>query len=124
MASMTYQVKIGAYELTKLTKYEQERNKLFTDSDRNLSGDLKATFIGLFPKLLLEFGYMTEAEVKAVVTLLDAPSFNVSYWDSRLTDYNTGTYYAGDFRYPLFDKAKGLYAPWSVNLIPYNKKTY
>jgi hypothetical protein len=121
---MTYQVKIGSTELSKLKSFEVERNKLWTDADRNLSGDLKATFIGLFPKLVIEFGYMTEAEVKAVVLLLDPPSLNVSWWDSRLENYNAGVYYAGDYRYPLFDKEKGLYAPWSVNLIPYKKTTY
>lgn len=121
MASPTYLVKIGSTNLDKLTKFEVERNKLFTDSDRNLSGDLKATLIGVFPKLLLEFGYLEEAEVQVVTTLLEPASFSVSWWDSKTNGYKTGTYYAGDYRYPMFDKLKGLYAPFSVSLIPYSK---
>lgn len=121
MASPTYLVKIGSTNLNKLTKFEVERNKLWVDADRNLSGTLKATLIGVFPKLLLEFGYLTEAEVQAVVTLLEPASFNVSWWDSKTNGYKTGSYYAGDYRYPMFDKTKGLYAPFTVNLIPYSK---
>jgi hypothetical protein len=118
---MTYLVKIGGTELTKLTKYAVERNKLWSDSDRTLSGSLKGTLIGVFPKLLLEFGYLTESELKTIVGLLEPASFNVSWWDSRTGTYKVGVYYAGDYSYPLFDKAKGLYEPFGVNLIPYNK---
>ncbi len=118
---MTYQVKIGSTELTKLKKFAVEPNKLWSDADRTLSGDLKATLIGIFPKLLLEFTYMTEAEVKVVIGLLKPASFNVSWWNTDIADYSTGTYYAGDFNYPLFSKEKGLYEPWSVSLIPYSK---
>jgi len=121
---MTYQVQIGATQLTKLTKFEVQPAKLWKDADRNMSGDLQSTYIGTFPKLMLEFGYLSELELKVVLILLQPASFNVSYWESRTGTYKTGVYYAGDFSYPLFDKEKGLYAPWGVNLIPYKKITY
>lgn len=121
MATQTYLVKIGTTELQNLKSFTVERNKLWTDADRNLNGDLKATFVGVFPKLVLEFGYLTEAELKANVTLLDDPSFTVSWWDSEKTDYSSGSFYAGDFGYPLFDKEKGRYSPFKVSLIPYSK---
>ncbi len=116
----TYEVKIGTTTLA-LKGFEVERNKLWTDADRNLSGELKATFIGVFPKLKLEFGYLTEAQLKAILALLEPASFTVSWWDSFLGDYRVGTYYAGDFSYPYWHKSKGMYAPWSVNLIPFKK---
>jgi hypothetical protein len=120
--SLTYMVKLNSTELNDMLKgYTVERNKLWTEADRNLDGELKATFIGVFPKITLEFGYLTESTLKTVLGILEEPSFNVSWWDSEKGDYSTGTYYAGDFKYGLFDKADGRYEPWSVNLIPYTK---
>lgn len=118
----TYLVKIGS---TQLDGYIQnltiERNKLWTSADRNLAGDLKATFIGTFPKIVIEFGYLAETELKTVVGLLDTPSFSVSWWDSKAGDYKTGNFYASDYGYPVFDKSKELYEPFTVSLISYKK---
>jgi hypothetical protein len=114
-------VKIGATELSKVKTYQVERNKLFSDADRNLEGELITTFIGVFPKITVEFTYMTESELKTVLGLIEEPGFNVSWWDSKKGDYSAGVYYAGDFKYGLWDKTKGMYEPWSVNLIPYKK---
>lgn len=120
----TYLVKIGTTELDDyLTKdgIEVERSKLWTDADRNLNGDLKATFIGVFPKIKLEFTYLTEAQLKTVTGLLDASSFTVSWWNAKTTDYSSGTFYASDYSYPVFDKEKERYQPFGVTLIAFAK---
>jgi hypothetical protein len=120
----TYLVKIGS---TTLDGYLEsngltvERNKLWTDADRNLNGDLKATFIGVFPKLLLNFTYLTEAQLKTITGLLDPSSFTVSWWNAKIEDYTSATYYASDYSYPVFKKDKGTYEPFSVSLIPFSK---
>jgi hypothetical protein len=120
----TYLVKIGSTELDGYLKQNGlivERNKLWTDADRNLNGDLKATFIGVFPKLTLEFTYLTEAQMKTITGLLDDSSFTVSWWNSKIEDYTSATYYAGDYSYPVFNKEKGTYESWGVSLIPFSK---
>lgn len=119
---MTYTIKIGSTDISAYLKgYEVERNKLWTDANRNLNGDLKATFIGIFPKIKLSFTYLTESELKTVIGLLDAPSFSVNWWDSGTGNYGTDDYYSGDYSFPLFNKSKGLYESFEVNLIPYKK---
>jgi len=119
--SKTYEVKIGTTELSDLTKFEVERNKLFADADRNLAGDLKATFIGIFPKITIGFNYMTEAQVKTILGLLEPASISVTWWDSKSGTYKTGDFYASDPKPPYWSKEKGMYAPWEVNLIAYKK---
>lgn len=118
--SKTYEVKIGTTALT-LKGFEVERNYLWTDADRNLSGELKATFIGTFPKLILEFGHLTEAELKSLLGLLEPPPLTVEWWDSKSGSYKTGSYYAGDIKYPYWHKEKEMYAPFTVNLIPFKR---
>ena len=88
-----------------------------------MDGDLKAVRVGVFPKLMLEFGYLTEAELKAILALLEPATLSVTWWDTQAEDYDTANFYAGDLEYPYWSKSKGMYAPFSVNLIPYSKKT-
>ncbi len=121
--AIDYLVKINETELPKLRKYSATKPKLWKDAGRNLAGDLKTTFVGKFPKLLLEFGYLTATEVATVITLLDQPSFNVAWWDFATQTYKAGLFYAGDFSPELFDKDKELYAPFNVNLIAFRKLT-
>jgi hypothetical protein len=116
----TYEVKLETKEL-ELKSFEVQRSKLFSEAERNMAGDLKATFIGTFPKLILGFGYLEEAELKEILILLEEPSITVSWWDTKAGDYDSGEFYPADFQYPYFSKSRGLYAPFTVNLIPYSK---
>lgn len=119
---MTYTIKIGSTDISGYLKgYTVERNKLWTGSDRNMNGDLKATYIGVFPKIGLEFTYLSEANLKTVIGLLDGAVMSVTYWNSVTAGYKTANFYCGDFAYPIFDKSKGMYKPFNVNLISYNK---
>lgn len=119
--SLPYLVKINNTDLPKLKSFTVQRNKLWTDAGRNLAGDLKANFLGIYPKLLLEFTYTTKAEISTLIGLLDQPSFNVAWFDELTDLHKTGTYYAGDYEYPVFDKEKELYGTFTVNLIPFNR---
>lgn len=119
--SITDLVRINSTVLPKVRSYKVGRNKLWTDTGRSMSGELKATFVGIFPKLSIEFAPTTEEEMSTLTSLLDLPSFNVAWWDARTEGVKTGTYYAGDFEYGLFRKDIGLYDSFSVNLIPFRR---
>lgn len=121
MATKTYEVKIGSTELGNLSSFEVERNKLWSDADRNMAGELKAVFIGVFPKLKLNFTHLTASEVKSLIALLEPPVLSVSWWDASTETYKTGDFYAGDYTYKLIDDSKGLYESFTVSLIPYKK---
>ena len=115
----TYEVKIESTEL-ELKSFEVERNKLWSDAIGTWL-EVESHFVGVFPKLKLEFSYLTESELKTILELLEPASISVSWWDSKLGDYRTGDFYTGDFSYPYWNKKKGMYSPFTVNLIPYKK---
>jgi hypothetical protein len=121
MAFPTKFVRINGVDLPKLKSYKVQRNKLWTDAGRNMNGELRSTFIGIFPKIFLEFVNTTQAEISTLITLLDQASFTVSWWDELTDTMKSGTYYAGDFDYTVINKSKGLYEPFTVNLIPFTK---
>ena len=101
--AIDFLVKIDNTELPQLKKFKVGRNKLWADAERNMAGELRSTFIGIFPKLSLEFAAMTPEDLRTLIGLLDTPSFSVTWYDEYEQSTVTGTYYAGDYEYSLYN---------------------
>jgi hypothetical protein len=114
---------IDGTTVPKLKEYSVSREKLFAEAERNLEGSLKATFIGIFPKLELKFAPTTQAEMSTIISLLDPESIEVTWWDEATDTTKTGDFYAGSYPIPLLLKDRGIYNEFSVNLISYSKLT-
>lgn len=117
-------LKINGQNIPSLKSYKVGRNKLWKDADRNMNGDVRAVLIGIFPKIELEIGYTTQAEMSALTVLLDNAYFTVEYFDVRTQGTTTAQYYAGDYTPELSIKRKGLYKPMTVSLVPVSKRSY
>ena len=73
-------------------------NKLWSsDSGRNLAGTQTGTLIGIFPKVIVEFGKLTKAQMEVIVPILDAPRQTVSYYDPNKKTTVTMSTYSGDY---------------------------
>lgn len=118
-------IKIDGQTIPHIVSYNVERAKLWKDSNRNMSGDIRATLIGIFPKIKLEIGYTTQADMETLTQILDKDFFTVEWFDVRtggLTD--PINYYASDYGVELDSKSKGRYKPFSVNLVPVSRRKY
>ena len=112
-------LKINGKSVVGLKAYKVTRAKLYSDAGRNLNGGLSATFIGVFPKLELEIGgVLTKERVSELCGLLDQGFFNVEYYDPKPGIIRRGVYYASDYSVELLERQRGLYKPFTVNLIP------
>lgn len=112
-------LKINGRSVAGLKNYKITRAKLYSDTGRNLNGGLSATFIGVFPKLELEIGgVLTKERVSELCGLLDQGFFNVEYYDPKTGATKSGAYYASDYSVELLERQRGLYKPFTVNLIP------
>nr|DAQ29517.1 MAG TPA: hypothetical protein [Caudoviricetes sp.] len=112
-------LKINGRSVAGLKNYKITRAKLYSDAGRNLNGGLSATFIGVFPKLELEIGgVLTKERVSELCGLLDQGFFNVEYYDPKTGATKSGAYYASDYSVELLERQRGLYKPFTVNLIP------
>jgi hypothetical protein len=121
--AISYLVKIGNTQLPKIKGFKVQPNKLWVDANRNMAGNLISTYVGTFHKLIVDFSYTTKAEMSTLLNLLEESSFTVTWFDENTDSYKSGTFYAGDYEYSLFDKNKELYEPFTVHLIPFNKTT-
>jgi len=117
-------IKINGTVIPAIVNYKVGRNKLWKDADRNMAGEIRATLIGIFPKIELNVGVLTQDQVASITELLDSDYFEVEYFDVRVQGTTTANYYAGDYAIEMLDKARGLYKPFTVSLIPVAKRRY
>lgn len=117
-------VKIEDLTIPHLVSYKIGRSKLWKDSDRNMSGEVRATLIGIFPKIQMEIGYTTQEEMSQLTQLLDRDFFTVTWFDVRTQETFSADYYASDYDVELDSKSKGRYKPFSVSLVPVRKRRY
>lgn len=117
-------VKIDGVTIPHIVSYKIGRSKLWKDSERNMSGDVRATLIGIFPKIQIEVGYTTQEEMSELTALLDKAFFTVTWFDVRIQQTISTQYYASDYDVELDSKSKGRYKPFSVSLVPVSKRRY
>ncbi len=73
-------------------------NKLWgSDSGRNLNGDMVATLVGIFPKIVLQFRQLNKTELEIIVPILDAPRQSLTYYDPNKKQNVTMETYTGDY---------------------------
>ena len=73
-------------------------NKLWSsDSGRNLAGTQTGTLVGIFPKIILQFRRLTQAEFELIAPILDSQYQTVTYYDPFKKVSNTITTYTGDY---------------------------
>lgn len=117
-------IKINNTKIPSIVNYKVGRNKLWKDAERNMNGDVRATLIGIFPKIELNIGITTQSQLATIVSLLDKAYFDVTYFDVKIQGTTTARYYAGDYTVDMLSKTRGLYNPFTVSLIPVSKRRY
>jgi hypothetical protein len=64
---------------------------------RNLAGTFTGTFKGVFPKLILTFRKLNQAEMHLLAPYLDSPFQTTSYYDDNKGEQITINTYSGDW---------------------------
>lgn len=117
-------VKINGNVVPLIIQYKIGRAKLWKNADRNMDGDVRATLIGIFPKIQLQVGYTTQVQMSQLTQLLDLDYFEVEWFDVRIQATVKTKYYANDYDVELYSKKRGIYKPFNVNLVPVSKRRY
>lgn len=116
-------LRINGATIVGLKEYKVGYNKLWKDAERNMNGDVRASLIGIFPKLQLTFrDALDSGQIQQISGLLNLPYFDVSYYDPTTSGVVTAKYYSADFTVELLDKYRGLYKGFSVDLVPVSRR--
>lgn len=121
--STSYLAKIGTTDIPNIKGYAVQYNKLWTDAGRNMAGTLRATFTGIFPKIVIETAPMGEDDMATLVALMNVASFTLYFWDPETKTHKSGTYYSSDFDVSLLKKTDGIWDAMKFSLVPFAKRT-
>lgn len=123
MAIQQKLLRINGTAIDKLVDYEIEWAKLWKDADRNMEGEVRATLIGLFPKIKCKTrNAIPRAEVATLGNLLNLPFLNVEYYDPLKNSVVSAKYYASDYSTKLQERTRELFYEVSFNLIPISRR--
>ena len=117
-------LEIDGETIPHIVSFKVSRAKLWKNSERNMSGDVRATLVGIFPKIQLQIGYTTQQEMSELTQIFDKDFFTATWFDVRVQETISAKYYASDYDVELDSKSKGRYKPFSVNLVPVSKRRY
>ena len=123
MANITARLlKIGSTDITKICDYTVEYGKLWKDAERNMNGSVRASLIGVFPKIKVK---TTVQEISNVITLgnlLNQDFFQITYFDILDNAVRTANYYASDFSTTLRRRKDSLINEIEFSLVPVDRK--
>ena len=114
-------MKINGTDITNICEYSVQYNKLWADADRNMAGEVRATLIGIFPKIVVKTTVQEINKVMTMGTLLNTPYFSVTYFDFITNTTKTANYYASDFEVKLKTRRNSLVDVVSFSLVPVSK---
>ncbi|MDE5994124.1 MAG: hypothetical protein K2G60_01280 [Oscillospiraceae bacterium] len=110
------------YALPKVIDYQVQYCKLWSsDTGRSMTGENKGTLIGIFPKIVIKLGQMTENEMSLFLSLVNQANANVKYYDTEYKKIVTASFYFGDAQDELKKQKNMTHKPISISIIS-NKK--
>ena len=117
-------LKVNNTTVPGIKTYRVEYNHLWKDAERNMSGSVRASLIGLFPKIICETREAIDrTEVQAIFTAVESnPYFSVTFWDPATDTTKTADYYVGDWSVELESKNRGLYKQTKITLVPVDRR--
>lgn len=113
----------GSYvPLGKKTAYSVAYCKLWSsDTGRSMTGENKGTLIGIFPKITVSLGRMSEDDASAIINLTMQARANVRYYDVGKKSLVTASFYFGDVSAEI-EKQRSMYHKGISFSIIANKK--
>ena len=79
-----------------------------SDTGRNMRGENKGTLVGIFPKITVSLGRMSEGDASAIINLTMQASTYVRYYDVGKKDLVAASFYFGDVSAEI-EKQRSMY---------------
>ena len=109
--------------LGKQIAYKVEFCKLWSsDTGRSMTGENKGTLIGIFPKISVSLGRMTEDDMSAIINLTNQPRADVKYYDVGAKALTTASFYFGDVSAELERKSTMRHKATEFSIIANRKR--
>ena len=101
-----------------LTEYTISQNKVYRDNNINMSGQVRATLLGITPVINISLRHMNRGRANEISAILDTNFFDVTYFDPSLNANRTAQYFTDGYSFALEDKDRGLMKAIQITLNP------
>ncbi len=114
----------GAFvPLGKKTEYKVQYCKLWSsDTGRSMTGENKGTLIGIFPKITVALGRMSEEDMSAIINLTNQSRADVRYYDVGAKALISDSFYFGDVSADLERKSSMWHKATQFSIIANRKR--
>lgn len=102
----------GAYVHSPSTYQVSYQDVSDADAGRTEDGLMHKNMIGTKVKIQLEWKYLKDAEIAAILQAFSPEYFQVKYKDPMTASFQTKTFYCGDKATPAYNSKLGI---WSVS---------
>lgn len=109
--------------LGKKVAYKVQYCKLWSsDTGRSMTGENKGTLIGIFPKITVKLGRMSEEDMSAIINLTFQSRADVRYYDVGAKAPVTESFYFGDVSAELERKSTMMHRATEFSIIANRKR--
>lgn len=116
-------ITIAGQKIPKIKGYQVGYHKLWSsDSGRTMDGRNSGTLIGIFPKITLKIGELTQDEMADLLSLVNVASQNVTYYDTEYKRTVTDSFYFGDVEDELKRQATMRHKEINISIIANNPR--
>ena len=109
--------------LGRQTEYKVQYCKLWSsDTGRSMTGENKGTLIGIFPKISVKLGRLSEEDMSAIINLTNQARADVRYYDVGAKALTTASFYFGDVSADLERQSTMYHKGTSFSIIASKKR--
>lgn len=103
--------------------YKVQYCKLWSsDTGRSMTGENKGTLIGIFPKISVKLGRMSEGDMSAIINLTNQARADVRYYDVGAKALTTASFYFGDVSAEIERKSTMVHKSTDFTIIANRKR--
>ena len=107
---------------SQITDYTLTYNKLWKNANRDMSGNIAATLIGVYPNISVTTSVLDFSHAQSLSSAVNDDYFSVTYWDTQTSSMKTAQYYAADHKVSFLNECK--YGQVEIDLVTVSKSNY
>lgn len=116
-------ITIAGKKIPKIKGYKVGYHKLWSsDSGRTMDGRNSGTLVGIFPKITLKIGELSQDEMAELLNLVNVASQNVTYYDTEYKRTVTDSFYFGDIEDELKRQVTMRHKELDISIIANNPR--
>lgn len=107
---------------SEIAAWQVQYAKLWSDSYRNMSGDIVANYIGIFPNVNVTVTVTTLDRAKQLLNAVNTSYFLVTFFDNHTNTMKTAKFYAADVNLDAASICR--IGEFQIQLVPTSKASW